>query len=304
MKLWEHYYRPSSVDEAASLLAKFDGDARVIAGGTDLLVDLRAASSPPVKTLVDVTGIGELTGITEENGTITIGAGVTHTDIIRSELIAERATSLVESCGVIGGPQVRNVATLGGNVAHALPAGDGSTSLVALDAEAEIYRGGKREWVPILDMYRGPGKSLIDPTRELLLKLRFDLCQPGEASAFKRVMRPQGVALPILGCATWLKLDAQREKIEAARICIGPVAPTPMRAEVVEKAVTGKALTEEVVADAAAAAQRDLQPRTSKYRATAEYRGEIMGVLVANTLEKAWMRAKTGEAIPEGVGLQ
>ncbi|MBZ0276264.1 MAG: FAD binding domain-containing protein, partial [Anaerolineae bacterium] len=127
MKLWHHYHTPTSIDEALALLSRYGGQARVVAGGTDLLVDLRAEEGEPFPALVDITAIPELTTIKTQDSHITIGAGVTHTQIVGSALLAAGATCLVESCGVVGGPQVRNVGTLGGNVAHALPAGDGTT---------------------------------------------------------------------------------------------------------------------------------------------------------------------------------
>ena len=139
MKLWNHYHTPHTTDEAVHLLNQYAGEARIVAGGTDLLVDARAEIHPPHEALIDITHIPELLNIREDGDTIYIGAGVTHTSIVKSQAIASGATCLVESCGVVGGPQVRNVATLGGNVAHALPAGDGTTSLVALDAEVEVF---------------------------------------------------------------------------------------------------------------------------------------------------------------------
>ncbi|MBL8153842.1 MAG: FAD binding domain-containing protein, partial [Anaerolineae bacterium] len=140
MKLWNHYHMPTTLDEAAALLRRYEGRARIIAGGTDLLVDMKAGAHEPHEALVDVTRIPELQVLDTEGEVFLIGAGVTHTRIVASTALAAAATCLVESCGVIGGPQVRNVGTLGGNVAHALPAGDGTTSLVALDAEADILQ--------------------------------------------------------------------------------------------------------------------------------------------------------------------
>jgi CO/xanthine dehydrogenase FAD-binding subunit len=134
VKLWNDYHTPKSTDDAIALLKRYNGQARVIAGGTDLLIDMRAAGHMPQQALVDITRIPELNQIEEVDDHILIGAGVTHTQIVKSALLASVATCLVESCGVVGGPQVRNVATLGGNVAHALPAGDGTTSLMALFA--------------------------------------------------------------------------------------------------------------------------------------------------------------------------
>lgn len=318
MKLWNHYHTPSTPDEAIAILQRYAGQARVIAGGTDLLVDMRAAGHDPIEALVDITRIPQLNSIeisphpqplsqgergANDPAFITIGAGVTHTQIVKSAVIAERATCLVESCGVVGGPQVRNVATLGGNVAHALPAGDGTTSLVALDAEAEIILDGERKWVPIVELFLGPGESLLNPTHDLLVGFRFKACEAGEATAFKRIMRPQGVALPILGCAVWVKLDAAGTTFESARISIAPAGPKPGRAEEIEQFLSGKSATEETIEQAAALGQEVLHPRTSKYRATADYRREMIGVLLRRTLPLAVKRAQTGEAVPEGVGM-
>ncbi len=300
MKMWEHYYTPKSTDEAVWLLAQYDGRARVIAGGTDLLVDLRAAVTDPAKAggyavheaLVDITRIPELCEITDDGEMISIGAGVTHTQIVASPLIQEYATCLVESCGVVGGPQVRNVGTLGGNVAHALPAGDGTTSLVALDAMVEIIKDGQRKWVTINEMFVGTGKSLVDPHRDLLLRFRFKKCGTGEATAFSRIMRPQGVALPIMGCAVWVRLNADKTHYEALRVCLAPIAPTPRRAQEIETALAGMPVGEAAIAKAIEIADETIQPRTSKYRATAEYRDEMMGVLLRRTLVSAVGRVR------------
>ncbi|MCD4685680.1 MAG: FAD binding domain-containing protein, partial [Anaerolineae bacterium] len=274
MPLWKHYHTPTIVQEALDLLQQYAGAARIIAGGTDLMLDLKQGNTTRPDALIDVTCIDELQGIHADGDTLIIGAGVTHTQIVGTPLIAERATCLVESCGVVGGPQVRNVGTLGGNVAHALPAGDGTTSLVALDAEAEIVHEGHRRWVPIRELYVGPGQSLLDHGRDLLIRFRVTLTGEGEATAFKRIMRPQGVALPILGCAVWVRLDHAREAYADVRVCIGPVARTPTRADVVESVLRGQPANDDTLERAVAAALDSLSPRTSKYRATAHYRRE------------------------------
>lgn len=303
MKLWNRYYSPKTVAEAVETLAHYAGKARVIAGGTDLLIDLRAEGAEPQEALVDITAIRDLCDITADERYTYIGAGVTHAKIVKSLALAERATCLVESCGVVGGPQVRNVATLGGNVAHALPAGDGTTSLVALDANAEIVKDGKRQWVPIQEMFLGPGKSLLDSTRDILIRFRFQLTQTNQGTAFKRIMRPQGVALPVLGCSVWVQLDERGEVIQDARVCLAPVAPTPRRAVEVEAALKGQAASDETLDMAVQAAHDTLKPRTSKYRATSAYRQEMIEVLLRRTIPLAAQRARTGEAVPEGVGV-
>lgn len=304
MSLWTHYHTPTTIDEALALLAGYKGRARVIAGGTDLLLDIRHGHMPRPDALVDITHIASITALRQDGDVMALGAGVTHARIVAEPVLAARATCLVESCGVIGGPQVRNVGTIGGNVAHALPAGDGTTSLVALDAEADVALDGVRQWLPLRDLFVGPGQSRLDQTRDVLAGFRFRLCGPREGSAFKRIMRPQGVALPILGCAAWVRLDESGECFADLRICIGPVAKVPARAEAVEGALRGAAVGADAVERAVTVARETLRPRTSKYRATATYRQEMIEVLLRRVLPLAVQRARTGEAIPEGVGME
>jgi carbon-monoxide dehydrogenase medium subunit len=305
MQLWQDYHTPTSVEETIQLLSSYAGNARIIAGGTDLLIDLQFNhEGPMLDALIDVTAIPEMTRMTEQNGSLIVGAAVTHTNVVKSALIETGATCLVESCGVVGGPQVRNVGTLGGNVAHALPAGDGTTSLVALDAEAEIAWGdGRREWLPIAKLFKGPGVSALDSSRDLLVAFRFKLCGDGEATAFKRIMRPQGVALPVLGCAVWVKLDESKQNYAAARICIGPIASVPARATEVEHALDGQPANDAALEKAVQIAHETLHPRTSKYRATAEYRDHMIETLLRQALPLAVKRAQTGVAQAEGVGM-
>lgn len=303
MAHWQQYYLPTSVGEALTHLHHHSGAARVIAGGTDLLLELQQGHRPPVTALVDVTRIPDLVTVARDGDWCYVGAGVTHTAIVASAELAHAATCLVESCGVIGGPQVRNVATLGGNVAHALPAGDGTLSLVALDAEAEIAQAAgagqtpTRQWRPILDLYRGPGHSAVDASRELIVRFRFRAAGPGEATAFKRVMRPQGVALPILGLAVWVSVQAG--VIAAARIAVGPAGPTPMRARRAEAALAGQAWTPEALPALADLVVEEARLRTSPHRATAEYRRELILPLLSRALMLAVRRAITATTTPE-----
>ena len=334
MAFWNHYHLPTTVDEAIALLARYEGQARVVAGGTDLILELQQGHRPPVEALVDVTRIAEMTRIEETGEHIDIGAAVTHTAIVASARLAQKATCLVESCGVIGGPQVRNVATLGGNVAHALPAGDGTLSLVALDAEAEIAkcnmqtiapearlaaprpstgrsdrgkRSGdaecrtERRWVPVVSLFKGPGESAIDQTREIIVRFRFRLTAPGEATAYKRIMRPQGVALPILAMAVWIQVSDT--VVDDVRIVLGPAGLTPIRATTAETYLAGIPLVKDVLPQMADLVLADAKLRTSQHRATAGYRRELIEVLVRRALPLAYQRAQTGEAVPEGVGL-
>ena len=306
MKLWSHYHIAHSVDEALDLLTRYEGHAQVIAGGTDLLLDIQQGNHAPVEALIDITKIQELTAIemnpAADHQSLMVGAGVTHNAIVSYQAIRARATCLAESCGVIGGPQVRNVATIGGNVAHALPAADGTLSLVALRAKAEVASPDGRTWYDIEELFRGPGQSIVNPARQIITRFQFPLSGVREASAFKRIMRPQGVALPILGCAVWVRLDDAGERFEDVSVCIGPTGPTPRCSASLADALVGQPADEHCIADSARLARDILSARTSKYRATAEYRTEMIELLVRQSLELAVTRAKTGEVEPEGIG--
>ncbi len=297
--LWKHYHTPSTVQEALDLLRSYQGRAQVVAGGTDLLLDIRFGNVQAPEALVDITRIDELRQLEADDTTLYIGAGVTHAQIARSEVVRSRATCLAEGCGVVGGPQVRNVATLGGNVAHALPAADGTTALIALDAQAEVVLEGKRQWLPLHALYQGPGQSLLDHSRDLLLRFRVPLANAQEGSAFSRIMRPQGVALPILGGAAWVRLDEGGAHYQDVRICIGPVAKTPTRATAVEAVLRGQLVEDSTLERAINVALETLHPRTSKYRATKAYRQEMIAVILRRVLPRAVQRARSGAPAPQ-----
>lgn len=297
MSLWNEYHLPTSIDEAVSLLARYDGRARVVAGGTDLIIDLQQGNEHPVEALIDVTRINGLNSIREENDYIVIGCGVTHNQIVESILLQQKATCLVEASYVVGGPQVRNVATLGGNVAHALPAADGSTALNALDAEVEVASFGGRKWIPFTQLFRGPGQSMIDPTRDVLTSIRFKATKDHEATSFSRIMRPQGVALPMMNMAT--RLSVVNDRITEIAIAAAPVAPTPFRCTQTEAFLKGKPANSDSIESAIEALLTECKPRTSPHRATAEYRREVLPVLLRRTVSKAIDRAKTGDVVPE-----
>ena len=218
MPIWKNYYLARSVEDALQALASAQGPALPIAGGTDLLLDLQQGRHAPVDTLVDLNAIPEMTVIELRTAALYIGAAAPLRLLAELPLVKQHAQALVEACGQVGGPQVRNAATLGGNVAHALPAADGSIALTALDAQAEVATapGGGR--VPIGELYRGPGRSALEAGREIVVGFYLPLSGNGQASAFQRVMRPQGVALPVLNMALWLSRDGETLAMHAWRL--------------------------------------------------------------------------------------
>jgi len=287
---WEHYYTPATVAEALDILRRYDGQARVVGGGTDLLVETRRGLHRPVEAMVDVTHIDGLDAITTEDDYIVIGCGVTHTQIVRNAQVTERGRCLSESCGVIGGPQVRNVGTLAGNVAHALPAGDGTIGLLALGGEIEVASNYGIRWMPLQESFKGPGKSFIDRYRQILTRMRFRPTGAGEGSAHHRVMRPQGLCLPIISMGVRLQVDAA-STITDARISMGPVGPVPYLAEPAMEVLVGGPATHEQFARAAEVALENVELRASKYRASREYREQMVHTWLPVILERAVARA-------------
>jgi carbon-monoxide dehydrogenase medium subunit len=184
---------------------------------------------------------------------------------------------------------VRNVATLGGNVAHALPAADGTIALVALGAQAEIVNQDGLRKMPFLELFLGPGISALDKSNELISGFYIPIAKSNQASAFNRIMRPQGVALPILNCAVWLERDGQF--LRDIRIAVGPGGPRPFRGTQAENKIRGGKFTDDLIEDAFTELQLQGSFRTSPHRATSDYRRHILKGLFRDTFKTAWIRA-------------
>lgn len=283
MSLWKTYEQPASVEEALQMLNTCEGSTAIIAGGTDLLLDMQQDRHPSVDLMVDVCRIDEMQQIRIDEGKIFLGAAVTHKNIINNPLLQEHATCLVAGCGLIGGPQVRNVATIGGNVAHALPAGDGTIALLALDAEAQLASRRGRDWYPLAQIYVGPGKTSFDRAKEVLVSFRFPARRANESSAFKRIMRPQGVAIAILNMAIWIRSEGH--VFEATRIAVGPGGPRPFRAEQTETFLQGQTISKGTIQQASQVLLDEISLRTSRHRATKEYRQHLIPTLLSDTME-------------------
>ena len=289
MNLWQQYLSPHSIPEAILALTSAPGPVVPIAGGTDLLLDIQQGRHAPVHTLVDLSAVPELTRLEERTGKLFIGAAAPLNRIARHPQVMQHAQALVEACDLVGGPQVRNVATLGGNVAHALPAADGTIALLALDAEAEIAAASGTRRVPLSELFLGPGKSSLKHGEELLVGFYLPLLKVHQASCFKRIMRPQGVALPIINLA--IRISRDGETIWEIRIAVGPGAAIPWRAQQAEQELLGKQFNEQSIDAAQEALLAHVGFRSSPRRASSEYRRHLVGALFRDTLDAAWKRA-------------
>ncbi len=288
MTLWKNYHLARSIPDALEVLNAAGDPARLVAGGTDLLLDLQQGRHPPVEMLVDVSSVPELTKLEIRQKELFVGASVPLNRVVASPLVCQHAQALVEAASLIGGPQVRNTATLGGNVAHALPAADGTISLLALGAQAEIAGLDGSRRVALEELFVGPGRSALHPRRELLVGFYLPLKSPGQGSAFQRVMRPQGVAIAILNLSAWIQ--RQGDTIEDIRLAVGPAGPRPLRACSAEAALRGQKVNEASLASALQALYSEAHFRTSPHRSSAEYRHHLTAILLRAVLTSAWNR--------------
>ncbi|MBN1661814.1 MAG: FAD binding domain-containing protein [Anaerolineae bacterium] len=281
---------PDTVEKALEILERYEGKAQLIAGGTDLVIELQEGKHA-VDCLVDVTRIPGLGTIKEWDGWIVLGANVTFRQIKESPLLVDRARALAEAAGTVGALQIQTVATLAGNVVSALPAADGSVALVALDAEVAIADRDGRTWRPVQDLFLGPGLSAIDPRHQMITGFRLPLAPGRHGSAWERIGRRRTLVLPILNCAATVTLG-NGDEITQAHVALGPVAPVPFRALQTEAFLAGQPATDATFQRAGEIAAGESQPRTSLLRASREYRLQVIPVLVRNALARATAQAR------------
>jgi carbon-monoxide dehydrogenase medium subunit len=287
------YIFPTSPEEALAALAERPGRAIIIAGGTDVLPDLEKGKWRPDR-LVDITRIPELGRIDIAGDWVTVGAAVPFVALREHPHLAARVHALADAAASVGARPIQTSATWAGNLVQAMPAADGAIIAVALDAEAEVLDATGVSWRRVADLYLGPGRSKIDPTGQLLTRIRFPAPAGAWGSAWRRVGRRPSLVLPTLNCAATVRLEGGR--IAAATVAMGPVGPCPMRAGDAEAFLRGQPPTPEVFAEAAQLALCHAQPRSSPLRASREHRLAVLPALVEQALTQATVRA--GQAAP------
>ena len=287
--MWEEYVSPRSIKEALEILQSYKGQARIIAGGTDLILELKEQPRK-AKCLVDIGEIEALKQIEQDEGHIRIGAGVTHSQVASSMLIQKEATVLADAASAVGSPQIRNQGTVVGNVLSAQPAADTAVALLALEAEAEVATASGTRFVPIEDLYEGIGISKVNSTAEIVTGVRFKSLGSNQGSAFERLAQRKALALPMLNVA--VVVTTRECQFEEAKIVVAPVAPTPFRSKGAEVVLQGTPISPESIKQAAEAAAAEAQPRDSALRGSAEYRKKMVKVLVKRALEQATERAR------------
>ncbi len=272
------------------MLSRRNGAARIIAGGTDLMLASHRGQLDP-RDLVDITRIPGLDEIVIGADWITVGATVTFDRLRESACLAARVPALVEAASSVGAQPIQQMATWVGNIAQAMPAADGGVAAVALEAEARVVDCTGARWVAVESLYKGAKTSAVDATRQMISHVRFPTPPPLWGCAWRRVGRRPSLTLPILNCAVTVRLGSNPELVLAATIALSPVAALPFRARQAEEFLLNLAPTPENLQRAAAIAQSECHPRSSPLRASAEYRRALIPVMVLEALALAVQRA-------------
>jgi aerobic carbon-monoxide dehydrogenase medium subunit len=270
---------PESLDSAISTLEAHPRDAKLIAGGTDVMIKIKEGKLTP-DLLVSVKKIPNLRNIeiNASTGELIIGALVTHHELETSNLLSGGYTIIRDAVSNIGSLQIRNVATIGGNLVNAVPSADGAIPLVALDARIAFTgtRGKKTE--DLRKFFLGPGQNILEPS-EILTHIIIPPLSPNTGSAYVKFSRRAAMELPLLGVGVLISLDGNLDKCVKARICLGVAAPVPLRAFEAEKYLEGRSVNQESLAEAGRIAGQEAKVRDS-IRGVAWYRREMVNVQV------------------------
>lgn len=276
---WEDYYQPSSISEALRLLGEFKGDAKIIAGGTDVLIQMRRKQLS-ARVIVDITRIPGLDQIQMQQGIIKVGALVTHSQAEQSLLIREKAPALSEGASHVGSPQIRNLGTIVGNLISGQPGADTAIPLLALGATVKLVTVEGESTIPLNEFFVDIGKTAIDGTYGLITEILIPAQKRGETSVYLRLANRRALALPILAVCVALSADLKKKRFRYSSITLGPVARTPMKAVEAEELLKDAPIEEKVIREAARKAAQASDPRDSLLRGCSDYRKAMAENLV------------------------
>jgi aerobic carbon-monoxide dehydrogenase medium subunit len=278
-------HQPTSLRDASRLLKENGPGGRFLAGGTDLVIAMKEKGLVP-KYIVDLKRIPGLSGIRDHSdGGITIGALTTMRDIEISPLLRKKYPFLCQSAAEVGSIQIRNRATVGGNMANATPSADVAPSLIALNATAKIVSASGERTTPLEEFFRGPGQTVMSP-EEILSEIAIPKTSPRLVGEYIKFSPREMMDLAYVGVAVAYTLREPDQRCEAVRIVLGAVSPTPMRARQAEAALEGQILTEALAQQAGEIASEESKP-ISDVRSSADYRRAMVGAMTKRALLNA-----------------
>ncbi len=286
---WIDYAKPAAVEEAIGLLAAHDGDARVLAGGTDILVQLRTGRRQP-SLLVDVKELPELNEISYDPAEgLTLGGAVPCYKVYDHAEVAAAYPGLIDSASLIGGIQIQGRASIGGNLCNAAPSADAVPILIALGATCQIAGPGGTRGVAVEEFCTGPGQNLLQPG-ELLVSLRFPPPPPNSGARYIRFIPRNEMDIAVVGVGVSVVLENDNRTFKSARIALASVAPTPLYCKEAGDALAGQPVNDESIQRAAELTREAATPITDM-RGTIEYRRHLCAVLTKRALNTAVERA-------------
>ena len=276
------YHRPKDLSEALEIVRQ-QPKAKVLAGGTDLLVQMRRGKLRP-PAVVDIKGLEACRGIVRENGHLSVGALTDFQELLESDLIRKGYTVLHQAARVMGCYEIRRRATLGGNVVNASPGAESGSPLAVLEARVELAGPEGRRRLPVAEFWQGPGRTALAPG-ELLVRVLIPQLPPGSLGMYQRRSRVRGMDLASMNVAVTVLHPDHVERREI-RIAMGAVAPTPIRAEAAERILAGRKVDRELLGRLPEALQEGLHPRAGSLRASPEYKKRMAGALAVRALEE------------------
>ncbi|MFC2043938.1 FAD binding domain-containing protein [Chloroflexota bacterium] len=280
------YYTPRSLTEALSTLDTLKEKAKVLAGGTDLLVQMKAGYVRPA-VIVNMKNIPELNRLEyDKDGTLHIGAAVPLSKIIAFPPVIQKFGIFHQACSLIGSIQIKNRATAGGNICNAAPSADTPPPLLCLGTKAILAKAEGTRTVPLEGFFRGPGQTIL-AFNEVLVELEIPTPSSLSAGCYLRHTPREEMDIAVVGVASFIVLAPHGNRCQEARIALGAAAPTPIRVTRAEAILVGRTLSESAIEQAAEQSAEDAHP-ISDVRASAEYRRELVRVLTRQTLKKAW----------------
>ncbi len=283
------YHSPGDLAQALELLEQHQGLAAVLAGGTDLLVNMKHKTARP-RALVGLEAVPGLDMVDDTAGGLLLGPMLTASTLNKSAMVRAKAGALALGAGALGSPQVRNRATVGGNLCNARPAADMCVPLLALGASALLSsRAGRRE-VPLPEFFLGPGRTVRQP-QEILVAVKVPVAQGPSGSGYQKLGLRKALEIALVNVAACLTLETDGQTIREARVALGAVAPTPILAPGAAMVLKGRKGSPELWAQAGAAAAVDARP-IDDHRGSADFRRQMVAVLTSRALDQAWQAAR------------